>query len=72
MWPNGDTFIGNWLNHNRHGKGKHIQYDCQNEHIGYWNLGLKHGNFEFMDSTGVVHTEIWNKGNRVNDIRDSY
>jgi radial spoke head protein 1 len=46
IWPNGDRYIGRYLNGKRYGFGKMI-FGNGNSYTGTWKLGMYHGQGTF-------------------------
>ena len=42
-YDNGDRYVGNWENGNRHGLGKYYFASSKAIHLGYWEKGVRQG-----------------------------
>ena len=60
-WPNGEKYVGEWENGERHGYGKFSYFDGD-VYVGEWRLGQHHGHGSLTRADGTKSIGEWKKG----------
>jgi len=66
-FPNGDTFVGEYVNGKRHGKGVYTFAKVKASYDGEWREGKKHGSGTFSYPDGGKYIGEW-----ANDKREGF
>merc|ERR1712232_98262 len=63
-WPNGRTYIGEYISDCKHGMGVFTWPDGS-KHEGQWSKGVRHGSGSFTSSSGKVNKGEWQYGSLI-------
>jgi hypothetical protein len=69
VYPNGDTFEGQFVSSNRHGLGTY-QFKDGRQYIGGWSRNKQHGKGVFNHPNGASFRGVWNSGTAVYESRE--
>jgi hypothetical protein len=67
-WQNGDEYVGDFFNGNRHGQGT-LQFADGSEYVGEWECNLQHGIGTRRWNNGDCYTGQYKNGKRTGESR---